>query len=672
MTPAQQTYGGIRQMEQTSLTSARAHHVSSGTNPYATLHHINRELMELGLPSPLMLPEHSEYLEDNQRVVECLQLLLQQRKKDITFRDDIDDELRRAMGEEDTLRSTVARLERELDAAQREAATNRIKWDDAGRTVGELELKCKQLGAELRTTRSNASMCRAQYLHDGKKREQEMIKLKDRLQKLITDKHRSAKLSVELVNPVQRDRSGRVVEGGVARDRRLMEELVGRYEATEVELIAKIEALELLLRRMSKALAQLHGDVVVSVAATADANDTDDAGDKAEIDIDHSLELLDSIRSCVRGERSQRLSAKSQQIDQSELDRRDDHIANLQAEIAKHEQEIAELSRVMHGQKQMIESMSQSTQQRMVTAVDPLEMSFSEMSLEQLDAEREAVRREREQLEGERRRFTDAAIELGNERSDLKRERDEFERQRMQRGTQELVQGLPETPQWMRGIDTTQATPMILNQLQGMYNGTPTNALLASMAAGAAYSAAMATVSGQSPAPAIDNPMVVNNGDVESPRTTLDEEFPEISSPDGPPMTSKRTSVRPSAPNNNNNNNTRITSSASSLSTTARTPASRPQATRTPVDVRSGRQARVCTRPGCAAHTPHTHDDGSNAHVMELKPPVPRFRRRQDEAAETNNPNHSGNAQSGTLPRPLRNAQQQQRPERSRASDLYK
>ncbi|KAJ2794109.1 hypothetical protein H4R21_005630, partial [Coemansia helicoidea] len=208
----EQTYGGVRQMEQTSMSVARERVAASGANPYATLHHISRELMELGLPSPLLLPELPECLEDNQRVVECLGALLAQRRRDLDFRETVDGELRKAMGEEDMLRSTIARLERELDVAQREAATNRHRWEDAQRGALETEQQRKQLAAELRTTRSNAAMVKAQYLHDSKKREQESMRLKERLQKLITDKHRSAKLSVELANPIERDRAGRPVE----------------------------------------------------------------------------------------------------------------------------------------------------------------------------------------------------------------------------------------------------------------------------------------------------------------------------------------------------------------------------------------------------------------------------------------------------------------------------
>ncbi|KAJ2889370.1 hypothetical protein IWW38_004754, partial [Coemansia aciculifera] len=216
-----------------------------------------------------------------------------------------------------------------------------------------------------------------------------------------------------------------------------------------------------------------------------------------------------------------------------------------------------------------------------------VEASFSEMSLEQVEAEREALRREKRQLEEERRRFTEAAIELGNERSDLLRERQEFETRRTAQGTAELLAGLPATPQWMRGMDAAQATPLILDQLKSMYQGTPTTEVLASMMAGFV-------------------------------RRPEDDEYPEMEeegargqqllSPDQP-----RPRLKQDAPVE------RVRSTGAGAGQRAPLPA------RTPVDVRSARAPRLCTRPGCAAHAPHSHDDSTPA--MELKPPVPRFRR---------------------------------------------
>ncbi|KAI9501682.1 Afadin and alpha-actinin-binding-domain-containing protein [Coemansia spiralis] len=586
--PNGHTYGGIRQLEQTSASSAR-HRTAAMSNPYATLHHVNRELMELGLPSPLHLAELPECLEDNERVVECLVGLLQQRKKDLGFREQMDDELRRAMGEEDLLHNTIARLERELDGAQRDAAGNKIKWHEAERVGGEVEAQRKKLAAELRTTRANAAMTRAQFVHDGKKREQEAAKLKERLQKLITDKHRTAKLAVELANPIARDRSGRPMDAA-SRDRRLLEELIGKYEANEGELVRRIDDLERELRTLVAALGTLHAAVVPGA-------------EEADADTVATLPLVDAIREQISRERSQRPDA----INPAEIRVRDEQIDALRAQLAALQQETGDLHAVLGEQKKAIDALTAKELRRGVD-IDMLDASFSEMSMEQLEMERNALRCEKQQLEEERKRFTDAAIELGNERSELKREREEFDRQRTTQGTSDLIAGLPATPQWMRGLDTSQATPMILDQLQSMYQGTPTNAMLAGMAAAsAAFTAAMGA-----------------NGSVLSPQppAASDEQFPEIlSSSDSPDGSGSRESSG------------RLREGSSRA---GRTPlAQRPAPARTPAEVRSARQPRVCTRPGCAAHAPHTHDDGTTGPVMELKPPVPRFRKREDQSSQT-------------------------------------
>ncbi|KAJ2823575.1 hypothetical protein FBU31_004237 [Coemansia sp. 'formosensis'] len=541
------TYGGIRQLVQTSATSARDH---VNANPYATLHTINRELMELGLPSPLQLPAQPEYLEDNQRVVECLVALLQQRKRDVGFREAMDDELRKAMGEEDVLRATVARLERELDAAQREAAMNRVHWQEAERLQGEGEAARKKLAAELRTTRSNAAMVKAQFVNDGRKRELEAAKLKDRLQKLITDKHRTCKVNVELTNPLRTGRAG----DAVARGEKLMDDLLRRYNAREGELVARVEELEDLVRQLDLALAQLCSEVGV------DADESGDAPTRA-------LALVDRVRAGYQ----RAVAAKPAAVDPAEITRRDRQITALEGEIVALRGELEEMRGVVEEQKRVVEmAASRAFREPMAETPPPA-------------ADHEALRRERRQLEEERQRFTHAAIELGNERGELQRERLEFEARKTARGTAELLDALPPTPQWMRGLDQAQATPLLLNQLQSMLQGTPTNQLLASMMLAA------------TPQPAARQP---------------EEEFPDID-------TNRLLSPTGTAPS------ATAARSARSSSSLAPTPGKVPA--RTPVDVRSARAPRVCTRPGCAAHAPHSHDDATPA--MELKPPVPRFRR---------------------------------------------
>ncbi|KAJ2326619.1 hypothetical protein GGI00_004695, partial [Coemansia sp. RSA 2681] len=494
----------------------------------------------------------------------------------------MDDELRKAMGEEDMLRSTIARLERELDMAQREAAMNRVKWQESERQHGETETLRRKLAADLRTTRSNAAMVKAQFTHDGKKREQESVKLKDRLQKLITDKHRACKVHVELANPVERDRSGRPMDQA-ARNQKLMDALLQRYNANESKLNARVEELEDLLGRLEAALAALRDEVS---PGSADACESEAMpGGTA------TLALVDTIRVGYR----QACAAKPPPaVDPVEIERRDRQIHGLQQEIATLRGDVEKMRGLLEEQKRVVDMASSAA-----FAAPLLEASFSEMSLEQVEAEREALRREKRQLEEERGRFTEAAIELGHERGVLQREREEFESRKTVQGTADLIAGLPPTPQWMRGMDHAQATPQLLNQLRSMCQGTPTNELLASMAFAAA------ALTPQAARPEDEFPELDATG-----RQLLS---PQHAPP--PPPSAAAARVR-----------------GSQAAAAAAAPSPQRLAARTPADVRSARAPRVCTRPGCAAHAPHSHDDSTPA--MELKPPVPRFRKPEAPLAE--------------------------------------
>ncbi|KAJ2705298.1 hypothetical protein FB645_002548 [Coemansia sp. IMI 203386] len=658
------TYGGILQMEQTSATSARDHTASNGVNPYTALHHINRELMERGLPSPLLLPELPEYLEDNRRVVECLLALLEQHKRDAGFRESMSDELRKAMGEEDQLRSTISRLQRDLDGAQREAATNRIKWQESERVGNETEMQRKRLAGELRTNRSNASMVKAQFLHDSKKREQESVRLKDRLQKLITDKHRTSKIFVDLVNPISRDRTGRPMDA-MSHEREMLRKLIEDYQNKQTSLVDRIAILEDMLRSLNGALAALHRDVLdgqgdASAVAVAEAADGASESTSAP-DAGKTLALVETIRSGILRVREQ----VPVTVDRSELDSRDTRISELEQQVEQLKAEIDSLKEILAGQKRMLDAATQDVVGARGMSMDT---SISEMSLEQLEQEREQLRREHKQLEDERKRFTEAAIELGTERAELKREREEFDQAKLSRTTNDLLAGLPATPQWMKGLDTSMATPMILHQLQMTQQGTPTNELLASMAiqnagllmAQAASASrpptendAESSVNGHNihdtpsrvdASSTTPNLSIENNGSNQTFNSDdMDDSFDESAVTPAPRRTALPQSRANAATPGNGSNGSTLYRSTGTLRPQSRATGStpvRPTPTRTPVDIRSGRQARVCTRPGCAAHAHHEHEDGNGvaSPLMELKPPVPRFRSRKNDTSNVTSP----------------------------------
>ncbi|KAJ2877267.1 ESCRT-0 subunit protein hse1, partial [Coemansia asiatica] len=371
-----------------------------------------------------------------------------------------------------------------------------------------------------------------------------------------------------------------------------------------------------MLRSVNGALSSLHA----SVCDGQQEDLADGANESSEApDAGRSLALVESIRSRILRVREQVPAA----VDGAELEARDQRIAELEQQVLQLKAEIDELKLILADQKNMLDAATQDVAARAMS----MDMSISEMSLEQLEHEREDLRREKQQLEDERKRFTEAAIELGTERAELKREREEFENAKLSKTTSELIAGLPETPQWMKSLDTSMATPMILHQLQAANRGTPTNELLAAMALQNAHAAgaprspsANSTIS---PASAAMETHIEGSDD-------MDDSFDESAVTPAP----KRTSTQQSRSTTGTLYRSTGTLRPQSRTTSA-TPV-RPTPTRTPVDVRSGRQPRVCTRPGCAAHAHahHEHDDngGSASPLMELKPPVPRFRRKNDPA----------------------------------------
>ncbi|KAJ1725032.1 hypothetical protein LPJ53_000758 [Coemansia erecta] len=675
--PLQHTYGGIRQMEQTSATSARTHTASTGLNPYAALHHINRELMEAGLPSPLLLVEQPESLEDNQRIVECLVALLEQHRRDSGVRESMGDELRRAMGEEDQLRSTLMRLERELDGSQRDAAVTRIRLQEAERLGNEAEAQRKQVAAELRATRATAAQARMQFLHDAKKREMEAGKLRDRLQKLITDKYRSAKVSFELVNPRLSGLQPVDVQG---RELAAFQRLVEDYEGNQGLLVERVAGLEELLRGVREALAGLRAEFGAVEDAEAGAAEDAEASEPA-VDNGRAMALVAAVRRALHRERAeqqqQQQPAAQPSVDASELEQRDLQIASQQATISRLQAELADLSRLLSEQKRMLDSATQDASGRRMSLDSSSSMFDRGMSAEQLEFERGELRREQRELVAERQKFTEAAIELGNERGELKRRVEAFEREREEflsrqaggeaqmSSTEALVAGLPGTPQWMRGMDAAAlATPAMMRSMQA--GGTPTQQMLASMfllgtqqqqqqqrtlAGGAALDTDHLIDTPSRPEPAghgaghgsgglnggadndqddqdDDNGGNMSDSFDEEAVTPVARRRTAAAVSRGPGANGSGASAKPRGSSGSTPNLYRSTGTLrpQSRSSSSATPV-RPTPTRTPVDVRSGKAPRTCTRPGCAAHAHHEHEDGSAAPRMELKPPVPRFGR---------------------------------------------
>ncbi|KAJ1676883.1 hypothetical protein EV182_007323, partial [Spiromyces aspiralis] len=220
------TYHYSFHAEQTSASSAQRRNDASRMDPYTMLHFLNRDIVASGLPGPLRLPEHDEYLEDNQRIVECLTALLVQRQKDLDFRHDMDDEMRRAMGEEESQNFKISQLKKQLEASQREAADLNSKVLSLQKVNVELEARHKKAISELRAIRTGYESAKVQFQHDLKKRDQESARLKQRIQKAIGEKFRASKIAFNVLNPNNKQLGLLHTADGPSTERKLLNDLL--------------------------------------------------------------------------------------------------------------------------------------------------------------------------------------------------------------------------------------------------------------------------------------------------------------------------------------------------------------------------------------------------------------------------------------------------------------
>ncbi|KAJ1673608.1 hypothetical protein EV182_004903 [Spiromyces aspiralis] len=367
-----------------------------------------------------------------------------------------------------------------------------------------------------------------------------------------------------------------------------------------------------------------------------------------------------------------KLRARSEvKADPEEIAARDKHIAELEAKIEGLEKELIALKSKV-GQQNHVLDVVTSADFIKGSAENALNASISEMTLEEMEIERKALKREKEQLEEERKRFTEAAIELGNERKVLKKEREAFESHKVHSATHQVLSALPDTPQWLKNADVNQdaSTPQLYSKLQDLMLATPLGALytaqmntllrhqaLQQSPATAAIFQSPLSQNGSAPARASETPLLATAKD-EGPSPFHDvatQESPPEDAHDNPD-TAKQHHEQPPPPllhsprksdKGQSNDGGRgsaadgtpgsaprlITAERARIAVLRKGPDSaggspRAESRRTPLEIRQGRAGRLCTRPGCAAHSPHTHEDeNGNVRPMELKPPVPRFRK---------------------------------------------
>ncbi|KAJ1968645.1 hypothetical protein IWQ62_001120 [Dispira parvispora] len=446
---------------------------------------LNQELAAYGFPAPLRLVEG--YDEENSQILRCITSLLQQRQRDMDYREQMDDQHRRLVSEQETLLSNMSKLRGELEASDRMVDITKGKVTMTEATLRDVNEKHRNTKEELKNAKNNLLYSRSQFAHDIRKREQESVKLKDKMQRMAADKYKASKVGIQLLNPLVKDKTLMGHDRPV-KDRELVDIVLGNYEEREQELLAENEQLRGALYELYAHVTELlqakvddHDDL----ASSQDGSETNDQTDAPrhyrdkvilpyELVRDRLNQDMQKLVEDLKGDWQSMHHQAQAQVDAGLLAEKEATLHELRLELETLQNKIQGYKDVIAEQSRVIEmSLSATLRHPPRQDSDALGINLpNDLDPDALQEEREALEKQRAELEEERRKFTEAAILLGQERESLRKERDALLEHKQKLQTAAILNNIPSTPHYLKNLNLEDSTPEVLQKIQALQLGT--------------------------------------------------------------------------------------------------------------------------------------------------------------------------------------------------------
>ncbi|GMI89100.1 hypothetical protein like AT5G57410 [Hibiscus trionum] len=210
--------------------------------------YLNQTLVTFGFPASLDLFANDPV--SVARTCNCIYSLLQQRQRDIDFRESANEQRQRLLSDISRLEAKVERLEAQLQVKDREIATiTRTEAKNSAAFKAQIE-KLQQERDEFQRMVIGNQQVRTQQIHETKKKEKEYIKLQERLNQVLMEKKKESKSGMEIMNLLQKEGRQRGTWNGKKADNDFYKKIVDAYEAKNQELKAENADLRALLRSM--------------------------------------------------------------------------------------------------------------------------------------------------------------------------------------------------------------------------------------------------------------------------------------------------------------------------------------------------------------------------------------------------------------------------------------
>lgn len=210
--------------------------------------YLNQTLVTFGFPASLDLFANDPV--STARTCNCIYSLLQQRQRDVEFRESASEQRQRLLSDISRLEAKVERLESQLQAKDREIATiTRTEAKATAAFKAQIE-KLQQERDEFQRMVIGNQQVRTQQIHEMKKKEKEYIKLQERLNQVLMEKKKESRSGMEIMNLLQKEGRQRGTWNGKKADNDFYKKIVDACEAKNQELMAENNDLRALLRSM--------------------------------------------------------------------------------------------------------------------------------------------------------------------------------------------------------------------------------------------------------------------------------------------------------------------------------------------------------------------------------------------------------------------------------------
>ncbi|XP_021723409.1 afadin- and alpha-actinin-binding protein-like isoform X1 [Chenopodium quinoa] len=186
------------------------------------------------------------------RTCNCMYSLLQQRQRDIEFRESANEQRQRLNSDISRLEAKIERLESQIATKDREiATTTRTEAKARAGFKGQIE-KLQQERDEFQKMVIGNQQVKTQQLHEMKRREKEYIKLQERLNQVVNEKKKESRSGMEIMNLLQKEGRQRGTWNGKKTDNDFYKKIVDAYEVKNQELMQENNDLRALLRSMQE------------------------------------------------------------------------------------------------------------------------------------------------------------------------------------------------------------------------------------------------------------------------------------------------------------------------------------------------------------------------------------------------------------------------------------